>query len=209
MEIKGAERVARNGGPDPRPPLPSPRGPSSEALLAVLLDPPTAETVADEPMPAAEGGVLAEDFQLSLYLLYELHYRGLQGVDEAWEWHPGLLGFRGSLEADFEATLRELVPGPESAVDPRSVGESIMRLVAEDSGAELSPYLERTASADQFREFLGDGSAYQLKEPVPHSWPIPRLEGAAKAALDEVQADEYGGGRPEGVPGTLFGKATR
>jgi hypothetical protein len=181
----------------------------SDALMVTLLEPPAAETATDEPMPAAAGGALAEDFQLSLYLLYELHYRGLRGVDEGWEWHPGLLGLRASLEADFEATLRELVPAPESGIDPRSVGESIMRLVNEDSGAQLSPYLERTASADQFREFLVHRSAYQLKEADPHSWAIPRLEGPAKAALVEVQADEYGGGRPDRVHATLFGKAMR
>src|SRR6201999_1788431 len=38
-------------------------------------------------------------------------------------------------------------------------------------------------------------SAYQLKEADPHSWAIPRLHGAPKAALIEIQADEYGGGR--------------
>ena len=42
-------------------------------------------------------------------------------------------------------------------------------------------------------------SAYQLKEADPHSWAIPRLSGAPKAALVEIQADEYGGGRAERV----------
>ena len=40
-------------------------------------------------------------------------------------------------------------------------------------------------------------SAYQLKEADPHSWAIPRLRGRPKAALVEIQADEYGGGRPD------------
>ena len=47
-------------------------------------------------------------------------------------------------------------------------------------------------------------SAYQLKEADPHSWAIPRLTAAVKAALLEVQFDEYGGGRPERMHAVLF-----
>ena len=50
-------------------------------------------------------------------------------------------------------------------------------------------------------------SAYQLKEADPHSWAIPRLSGAPKAALVEIQADEYGGGRPERMHARLFADA--
>ena len=37
-------------------------------------------------------------------------------------------------------------------------------------------------------------SAYHLKEADPFTWAIPRLDGSPKAALVEIQADEYGGG---------------
>ena len=50
-------------------------------------------------------------------------------------------------------------------------------------------------------------SAYQLKEADPHSWAIPRLSGPPKAALVEIQADEYGGGRPDRVHAQLFAHA--
>ena len=60
---------------------------------------------------------------------------------------------------------------------------------------------------EQLREFLIHRSAYQLKEADPHSWAIPRLSGPPKAALVEVQADEYGGGRPERVHARLFADA--
>ena len=53
-------------------------------------------------------------------------------------------------------------------------------------------------------EFVVHRSAYQLKEADPHSWAIPRLAGPPKAALVEIQADEYGGGRPERVHAQLF-----
>jgi hypothetical protein len=59
------------------------------------------------------------------------------------------------------------------------------------------------------REFLIHRSAYQLKEADPHSWAIPRLCGAPKAALIEVQADEYGGGRPEWMHAELFARSMR
>jgi Iron-containing redox enzyme len=47
----------------------------------------------------------------------------------------------------------------------------------------------------QLREFAIHRSAYQLKEADPHTWAIPRLTGAVKAAMVEIQADEYGDGR--------------
>jgi hypothetical protein len=50
-------------------------------------------------------------------------------------------------------------------------------------------------------------SAYQLKEADPHAWAIPRLSGRAKAALVEIEGDEFGGGRADRVHATLFAKA--
>lgn len=195
--------------PDLGPELPNARGPLSDALTRLLLEPasPHGQTLA---LPAIDtgDGVLGEDFQLSLYLLYELHYRGFRGVDEDWEWQPSLLGLRSALEADFEATLRELVGAPDPPAADR-IGGEIMRLVEADDPPALSSYMERSASLEQFREFLIHRSAYQLKEADPHSWAIPRLHGPAKAALVEVQADEYGGGRSDRVHATLFAKAMR
>ena len=49
-------------------------------------------------------------------------------------------------------------------------------------------------------------SAYQLKEADPHSWALPRLTGAPKAAMVEIQADEYGGGDVERMHSALFAK---
>src|SRR5205085_4633526 len=52
--------------------------------------------------------------------------------------------------------------------------------------------------------FLVNGSGYQLKEADPRSWALPRRHGGAKAALVEIQADEYGGGRAERIHAHLF-----
>src|SRR3954451_7370186 len=124
-------RIQGDGGRsnrDPRPGLPAARGPLSEALVELLREVPLSHA-GSQPLPTLPGrdGVLGEDFQLSLYLLYELHYRGFRDVDERWEWEPPLLGLRASLEADFEGTLHELVPG-EDAIEPGRVGETIMAL---------------------------------------------------------------------------------
>ena len=193
-----------------RPSLPPPRGPLSEELIELLHEPAQPSTSIGEMFTAASADeILGEDFQLSLYLLYELSYRGFSGVDERWEWQPQLLGVRGMLEADFEAGLREEAPWPGSVTDPATVGDEIRRLIDEDDAPQLSVHMERSASIEQFQEFLIHRSAYQLKEADPHSWAIPRLQGPAKAALVEVQADEYGGGRPDRVHATLFAKAMR
>ena len=67
--------------------------------------------------------VLDDDLQLALFLLYELHYRGLDGVDDRWEWAPDLLRLRGELEETFEAALADrLGEGPE--VDDRRRGRA-------------------------------------------------------------------------------------
>src|SRR5918995_3486418 len=188
-----------------RPALPSPRGPLSEELIVSLRGGPAIA----EPLSRGSGGVFGEDHQLALYVLYELHYRGFQDVDDRLEWDPSLLRLRAALEADFEARLREEIPSLEQPIDPKRIGSLVTELIAADDGPELSIYMERKASLDQFREFLIHRSAYQLKEADPHSWAIPRLSGSAKAALVEVQADEYGGGDPERVHARLFAKAMR
>jgi hypothetical protein len=193
------------------PELPIPRGPLSEALIEALREPAPAPAHGFPDLPAelAADGVLGEDFQLALYVLYELHYRGFAQVDDRWEWQPGLVSLRSALEADFEATLREELSSADEPGDPATLGGTIMELIEADDGPQLATHMERGADLQQFRELLIHRSAYQLKEADPHSWAIPRVEGPAKAALVEVQADEYGGGRPDRVHATLFAKAMR
>ena len=149
-----------------------------------------------------------EDLHLALYLCYELHYRGHPGVDSAWEWHPGLIGFRLELESAFLAALREALEVPE-AIDSTKVGELLFALEELDDGPSLSRFIEQRANLEQFREFVIHRSLYQLKESDPHSWAIPRLTGAAKTALLEVQFDEYGGGKADRMHSALFSKTMR
>ncbi len=55
-------------------------------------------------------------------------------------------------------------------------------------------------------EYLRQRSLQQLKESDPQSFLLPRLEGAAKVALAEIQYDELGAGRPERLHQTLFAR---
>jgi hypothetical protein len=186
------------------PELPEPRGEISAAVVEGLRTPAGARSW---PAPA---GVepLGEDLQLALYTCYELHYRGFEGVEERWEWETGLLNLRAGLEDEFERALREEV-GPIPAPPPEQVGGAITGLIAGDDGPELSRYIELEAGREEVLEFVVHRSAYQLKEADPHSWAIPRLEGPPKAALVEVQADEYGGGRAQRMHAELFAKTMR
>lgn len=183
--------------------LPRPRGPVSAALIQALRRPPH-----DLPSPpadvfAAVDPIRDEDLQLTLFLCYELHYRGWQGVDEGWEWQPSLTALRARAEAPFEQALRRLA-GPLPVVTPEVVPRALAEVVAADDGPPLAATLQRRASLEQFREFVVHRSIYHLKEADPHSWGIPRLGGPAKAALIEIQVDEYGGGRLERMHAELF-----
>ena len=152
--------------------------------------------------PPADDPLSGDDAQLFLYLCYELHYRGLPGVDEAWEWEPTLLAARARIEADFDAAVRELVGPPEAPRLP--VVEELHRVTNGNGGPSLSRHMLERGTLEQFREFAVHRSAYQLKEADPHSWGIPRLCGRAKSALVKIQSDEYGGGRPGQSHAELF-----
>src|SRR5689334_14733223 len=188
------------------PAVPAPRGPWSETLLAALRGAPGALAATTDLDLAFDGDPLADDdLHLALYCCYELHYRGLDGVDEAWEWDPGLLAFRAQLESIFDAGLRDALRGWTPPPADATTMDLALRAIADaDAAPSLSKHLERSGTLDELREFLVHRSAYQLKEADPHSWAIPRLAGPPKAALVEVQSDEYGGGEPARVHAQLF-----
>jgi hypothetical protein len=186
------------------PGLPAPRGPLSAAVVGALAGPPGPVSL---PAFSGDDPLGDDDLQLALYVCYELHYRSFAGVDGGWEWDPELLAARAELEAAFEAALRRAAA--VDPVEPEAIEAELRRMVAEDDGPPLSRKLEREASLEQFREFMIHRSAYQLKEADPHSWAVPRLSGRAKEALVEVQADEYGGGRPGRMHASLFAASMR
>jgi hypothetical protein len=194
----------------PGMPLPVPRGPLSGLILEVLTDRPAdwEQLLATAKLVAASGVVRDEDAQLSLLMLYELHYRGLAGVNDSWEWHPQLLAVRAVLEDRFERELRDLTVVPAVPADGDITG-ALFALTAPQPGPSLSKFIAQRASLAQFREFLTHRSVYHLKEADPHTWAIPRLGGSVKAALVEVQTDEYGSGRVERMHASLFAQTMR
>ncbi|CCH18371.1 iron-containing redox enzyme family protein [Micromonospora lupini] len=182
--------------------LPQPRGPLSAAVTDALRLPP-------HDLPPDLGvdldpadAFVDEDLQLTLFLCYELHYRGWRGVDEGWEWQPTLLALRARAERPFEAALRRLAGAP--TVPAGGVAAGLGELVAADDGPPLAATLQRRADLTQFREFVAHRSVYHLREADPHSWALPRLGGPAKAALVEIQTDEYGNGRLDRMHAELF-----
>ena len=148
------------------------------------------------------------DAQLALWILYELHYRGFDGVADDREWDLGLLALRRELEHRFESELREAV-APALGAIPQDGGpaDQILTLIDADEGPSLASFLQREASREQVVDFLRERSVQQLKESDPQSFVLPRITGTAKVALAELQYDEYGGGRPERLHAALYADA--
>jgi hypothetical protein len=153
----------------------------------------------------SQDAVLDEDLQLSLYCCFELHYRGLPGVHEDWEWAPSLIEFRGQLETVFEEQLRLALPDHRS-LSPLEVADTLKNL-SQDEGFSLSAWLIEHGGLFHAREFTIHRSGYQLKEADPHTWAIPRLTDGAKAAILTIQSDEYGHGRAADMHSSLFADA--
>ena len=215
---------------------PGPRGPFTARLDGALSGRPphapylvpAAHAAVGRARAAAAGGTFPlladEDVQLGLTLLYELHHRGLDGIDDRWEWAPDLIAARAVLEGAFETDLRAacaaVTAGPVVDGPHPDTGEAfvagLFALAADEQGplapsphGTLSTWLARTADVAQWREALAHRSVYHLKEADPHTWAVPRLRGGPKAALVEIQADEYGGGRPERMHSALFATTMR
>lgn len=212
---------------DSDPTLPQPRGPITAQLLKVLKDPPhdvdglrwfvrdalaRVHSAMDETTARR---VLGDgDVQLGLELLYALHYRSLPEVDDGWEWHPGLIAARAELEATHERALLTLTAG---AVDRAADGgrgrltpsDRLKALIDEDAGPSVATYVMGKATADQVRDLVAQKSQYHLREADFQTWMIPRLFGRAKAALIEIQVDEYGSGRPGQLHQQLYADLMR
>ncbi|MFJ8043230.1 iron-containing redox enzyme family protein [Kitasatospora sp. NPDC096147] len=187
--------VSAAGSP---PSLPKPRGPLSRAVIDLVRE---RSPLSGVPVPTDLGAATGwdEDLHLTLYLCYELHYRGFANVAAAWEWDPGLLTVRHRLEDRFLSAVRaELGPVPPLA-------EQLDALLVEPAdGDGVSHFLLKEGRYWQAREYLVHRSLYHLKEADPQAWVIPRLHGAAQAALVAIEHDEYGAGRPERVHSALY-----
>ncbi|MFI1945182.1 hypothetical protein ACH46F_15195 [Streptomyces virginiae] len=84
-----------------------------------------------------------EDLQLALYLLYEVHYRGFDGVDDVRAWGPALLRLRRSMETRVLQALRAQLPDA-----PRTVEEAFVPLLVARLG---HPAVHRTGPCAALR----------------------------------------------------------
>ena len=177
---------------------PKGRGSLSETVFAAMRSASpswkqTLHTLADDD----------EDLQITLWALYELHYRGFDDVDEGLEWQPELIELRRSLEVSFEHTLRDRAP---SVSPDGEFAETFFDFVAGHDGPSLAAHVHWTADREQVLELLRMRSIYHLKESDPTAWVVPRLATRTKAALMELQFDEYGCGDPNRLHSELFAR---
>ncbi|UJA18809.1 iron-containing redox enzyme family protein [Thermoleophilia bacterium SCSIO 60948] len=189
------------------PQLPAPRGPLSALVTGALREAPF--DIGEPTVPHVGDPLADEDLQLTLYVAYELHYRGFDAVDARWEWEPSLLRLRRELEEVFWAAVLDEIGERPRAGSPSESDVALRAILESDDAPSISTLLSREGTREQMLEFLIHRSAYQLKEADPHSFAIPRLTGEPKAAIVEIQADEYGGGRADRIHAVLFAATLR
>lgn len=184
-----------------RAPLPTPRGSLTEALTEALLEQGVLRCVdADSD----------DDAALALWMLYELHHRGLEGVDDALEWDPALLVLRARLEHDLEERWRDrarhlALPAQERLADGEDFAEIFFDLCAADTGGEsLARFVQREAETEQVLALLRQRSIYHVREQDSAMWALPRLDDETKAHLVAIAADEYGNGHPDRLHAELW-----
>lgn len=185
------------------PLLPPPLGPVSASVIDALRG--TPGRIRSPNLDDLDG--FGDDLQLALWCCYELHYASFVGVDDGWEWEPRLLELRRDLEHAFTTRLFDEI-GPPRAVRAGDVATAL-REIATGDGPSLSGYLLEHGDRDQLREFLVHRSLYQRKEADPHTWAIPRVRGRVKAAMVEIQYDEYGDGVAAEMHAELFATTMR
>jgi len=177
--------------------LPKPRGPLGDAVVQALRDLPTRPVPRIDLEPES-----ADDAALTLWVLHELSYGGFAEVDDWAESEPELLRVRRDLELALEDELRTRWPGvPETELEP-----GFFDWVASHDGPSLARHVQAEATRDQVLDLLRFRSVYHLKEADPTTWVIPRLPVAAKAALVELQYDEYGVGDPDRLHSHLWAR---
>lgn len=173
------------------------RGPMSQRVIEAMRTGVTSH-LAEVRQPAS-----AEDAQLTLWVLYELHHRGFDDVADELEWDPWLITVRRHLENDFEQRLRARTPSSPEAGD---FATTFFDFVAEHDGPSVPAYVRRSATEKQVLELLRHRTIYHLKESDHTTWVIPRVSDVVKAAIMEVQYDEYGSGDPNRLHATLFAR---
>ncbi len=176
---------------------PEPRGELSAAVFAAMRS-------GDSHLSLKSAGSDGDDdAQITLWALYEQHYRGFEDVDPGLEWDPTLLAVRAELERAFESLLWErFVPPKRSA----PFAEAFFEYVASYEAPSLAKHVQSHADRTQVLQMLKARSIYQLKEADPTTWAVPRLPGVPAVALMALQFDEYGAGNPRQQHSRIFAR---
>jgi hypothetical protein len=174
--------------------LPKPRGRLSERVLASLTE---------LPSPRIDDGSESDDdAAIALWALHELSYGGFDDVNDGAERDPELFRLRGRLEDDLEQRLRYRWPGIPDA----DLATGFFDWVSDHDGPSLARFVQTDATEEQVLDLLRVRSVYHLVEADPTTWVIPRLGVAPKAALVELQYDEYGVGDPARLHAGLWAR---
>lgn len=183
--------------------LPAPAGPLSAFVLDAVKRPPG--VLGNPPEPAGDD-LSDDDFQQALYLCYEVGYAGFAGVSTDWANEPSLVALRRRLSERF---LAGLTTGLDPLPEGRDIPARLEAMISADDSPSAADYLLHHGTQDQIRELLVHRSAYLLKEADPHTRVVAWLRGRPKAALVEILADEYGGGRVERMHAELYARSLR
>lgn len=182
-------------------PLPTPRGALTEALSDCFRGRGVARSVEADSH---------DDAALALWMLYELHHRGFDEVDDALEWDPALLAVRADLEHDLEERWRDRArhlaqPAQDRLGDGEDFAELFFDLCAADTGGEsLARFVQREAEEEQVLALLRQRSIYHVREQDSAMWALPRVDDETKAHLVAIAADEYGNGHPDHLHAELW-----
>lgn len=182
-----------------QPVLPRRRGPLCDALFARWCD----EASLAPPMIAGIDPLIDDDLHTALWCCYQLHFGGFADVDDRMEWDGPTLAFRAELEAAFEGALLDEHRAASVPRDPVTA----LRVIAAQAGPPLAAFIEERGDRWHLEEYAIHRSAYQLKEADGHTFALPRLRGPGRAAMVEIQADEYGMGRAGEAHSELFARA--
>ncbi len=178
------------------PPLPTAAGPVSAAVTAHL-----AGRMQDlTRVRPGSADPLGLDIQLTLYVCYELSYRGFADVNPDLEWDADLIALRGRLERAVLDHLRDRIPEARGM----SAADEMRRVAAESGNGGAPARFLIGGTWQQMREYFVHRSVHRLKEADPQAWVIPRLTGQAKASLVAIEFDEYGSGHASRMDQRLF-----
>lgn len=182
------------------PCLPRARGTLSEYVISTFAS----RSGSSQLMPSVdvEDAMSDDDLQLALFLCYELHYRDVASAE--WEWDPRFLSFRAELERAFLLELRELTTTPTAR--HATLAQNLDDVIGAHRVTPVSDYLSRHGSLKELREYCVHLSVSQLKNSDAQAFGVARLQGAAKAAMVQIQFGDHGGGISANSTTSLFAR---